>query len=110
MSISVTFVHCADRRSRIQSAAVTMVADGVVDLLHSASGNRISNHPKIVFAITAFLMVVGGIIYTLYAYLSLDGRSLLLICGGIVIVVALKLRASLHSAPILATVQPSGSA
>jgi len=90
-----------------------MVADGVVNLLHSASGNRILNHPKIVFAITAFLMVVGGIIYILYAYLSLDGRSLLLVCGGIIIVVALKLRASLYSAPILApggAVQPSGSA
>jgi len=87
---------------------VTMVADGVVDLLHTAFGNRILNHPRLVFATAAFLMVVGGIIYILYAYLSLDGPSLLLICGGIVIVVALKLRASLYSAPTGGSVQPSG--
>jgi hypothetical protein len=85
------------------------MADGVVDLLHTAFGNRISNHPKLVFAITAVLMVVGGIIYILYVYLSLDGPSLLLICGGIAVVVALKLRASLYSSATGGAVQqPSG--
>jgi hypothetical protein len=94
------------------------MADGVVDLLHSASGNRISNHPNLVFTITAILKVVGGIICIRYAYLSLDGPSFLLVCGGIAIIVALKLRASLYSGPraVLATggavaaVQPSGEA
>jgi hypothetical protein len=85
------------------------MADGVVDLLHTAFGNRIFNHPKLVFAITALLMVVGGIIYITYAYLSLDGPSLLLICGGIVVGVALKLRASLYSPATGGAVQePSG--
>jgi hypothetical protein len=95
------FSHVADQRPRAALAvAITMVADGVVVLLHMALGNRMMNHPRLVIAIAALLLVVGGIIYIIYA---LDGPSLLLVLGGIPIAVALKLIRSLYSAPILAT-------
>jgi hypothetical protein len=84
----------------------------LVDLLWVGFGDRISNHPKFVLGISAFLMVAGGSI-VLYSHLYLDDTSrlssLLVTMCTVIILFARGLRALPEPAPIPATGQPSGS-